>query len=94
MKKNFERILLLIYIVFIVTIAKITPDIFVNYNKRQKILKECSDIQKKIELENQKILDFEKKIEVLDDEFQREKIVRDKLKMIKENEEIYRFINK
>lgn len=73
---------------------KIIPDIYVNYNKERKILKECEEIYKKIELEKIKTDEFEVKIEELDDEFQIEKIVRDKLKMVKENEEIYRFINK
>ena len=30
----------------------------------------------------------------MDDEFQREKVARNKLQMIKDQEEIYRFINK
>lgn len=94
MKKNLENMMFWVTVITVFMAIKIIPDIYVNYNKERKILKECEEIYKKIELEKIKTDEFEVKIEELDDEFQIEKIVRDKLKMVKENEEIYRFINK
>lgn len=94
MKKNLENMMFWITVITVFMAIKIIPDIYVNYNKERKILKECEEIYKKIELEKIKTDEFEVKIKELDDEFQIEKIVRDKLKMVKENEEIYRFINK
>ena len=51
------------------------------------------DIKEKIELAKNKIEDYNRRIDKLEDDFQREKIARDKLQMVKEKEEIYRFIN-
>ena len=37
---------------------------------------------------------YKNRIGDMDDDFQREKVARNKLQMVKEQEEIYRFINK
>ena len=60
---------------------------FVPYMYRSYVIKE------KIELAKNKIEDYNRRIDKLEDDFQREKIARDKLQMVKEKEEIYRFIN-
>ncbi|MCI6381599.1 MAG: septum formation initiator family protein [Fusobacterium mortiferum] len=59
----------------------------------EKLQREQNDIKEKIELAKNKIEDYNRRIDKLEDDFQREKIARDKLQMVKEKEEIYRFIN-
>lgn len=64
-----------------------------SYVKMEKLQREQNDIKEKIELAKNKIEDYNRRIDKLEDDFQREKIARDKLQMVKEKEEIYRFIN-
>ena len=64
-----------------------------SYVKMEKLQREQNDIKEKIELAKNKIEDYNRRIDKLEDDFQREKIARDKLQMVKETEEIYRFIN-
>lgn len=68
------------------------PYIYRSHVKITKLEKEEKEIAKKIELAKNRIEDYNKSIETLEDDFQREKIARNRLQMVKEQEEIYRFI--
>lgn len=84
----------LLYGVILLNTYFFVPYMYRSYVKMEKLQREQDDIRKKIELVKKKIEDYNRSIEKLEDEFQREKIARDRLQMVKEKEEIYRFINK
>ena len=50
-------------------------------------------ILEKIQLEKNRIKEYNNSIEALENDFKREQISRDRLQMVKEGEEIYRLIN-
>lgn len=65
-----------------------------SFIKLNKMNIEEKQLQVKIVEIEGKIANFNNKISRLEDGFEREKIARNRLQMVKENEEIYRFINK
>lgn len=69
------------------------PYISRSYVKIEKLKREQKELEEKIEIAKNRIEDYNKSIDTLEDDFQREMIARNKLQMIRENEEIYRFIN-
>lgn len=83
----------LLYGIILLNIYFFVPYMYRNYVKMEKLQREQNDIKEKIELAKNKIEDYNRRIDKLEDDFQREKIARDKLQMVKEKEEIYRFIN-
>ena len=83
----------LLYGIILLNIHFFVPYMYRSYVKMEKLQREQNDIKEKIELAKNKIEDYNRRIDKLEDDFQREKIARDKLQMIKEKEEIYRFIN-
>ncbi len=85
---------ILLFGVIILNIYFFVPYMYRSYVKIDKLKKEQIDIKNKIELAKNRIEDYNRRIEKLEDDFQRERIARDKLQMVKEKEEIYRFINK
>lgn len=70
------------------------PLIYRSHIKLQKLALEEKILNDKINKLQVKIESFNKKISLMEEEFEREKIARNRLQMVKENEEIYRFINK
>lgn len=93
MKKNILGTLILA--LFVILNGKFFfPLIYRSYVKLQKLDIEEKNLHDKIEKLKAKIQKYDSKINVMEDEFEREKIARNRLQMIKENEEIYRFINK
>ena len=85
---------ILLYGVILLNTYLFVPYMYRSYVKMEKLQREQNDIREKIELAKKKIGNYNRSIEKLEDEFQREKIARDRLQMVKEKEEIYRFINK
>lgn len=69
------------------------PQIYRSYVKINKLNNEKKMILEKIQLEKNRIKEYNNSIEALDDDFKREQISRDRLQMVKEGEEIYRLIN-
>ena len=70
------------------------PHICRSYVKLGKLKNEEKQLKERITALKEEISDYNSKIGLMGDDFQKEKIARDKLLMIKEQEEIYRFINK
>ena len=83
----------LLYGIILLNIYFVVTYMYRSYVKMEKLQREQNDIKEKIELAKNKIEDYNRRIDKLEDDFQREKIARDKLQMVKEKEEIYRFIN-
>lgn len=69
------------------------PQIYRSYVKINKLNNEKKMILKKIQLEKNRIKEYNNSIEALENDFKREQISRDRLQMVKEGEEIYRLIN-
>lgn len=69
------------------------PQIYRSCVKINKLKAEKNQIIEKIQLEKNKIEEYNNSIKALEDEFHREKISRDRLQMIKDGEEIYRLKN-
>lgn len=82
------------WIIFAIVLYVFVPQIYRSYIKVNKLKNEKKQLLNKIELEKNKIEEYNKRIEELKDEFYREKISRDELQMVKEGEEIYRLIDK
>ena len=70
------------------------PQIYRSYVKINKLNNEKKMILEKIQLEKNRIKEYNNSIEALENDFKREQISRDRLQMVKEGEEIYRIINK
>lgn len=75
-------------------VAFFGPHICRSYVKLGKLKNEEKQLKERITALKEEISDYNSKIGLMGDDFQKEKIARDKLLMIKEQEEIYRFINK
>lgn len=82
------------WIILAIVLCVFVPQIYRSYIKVNKLKNEKKQLLNKIELEKNKIEEYNKRIEELKDEFYREKISRDELQMVKEGEEIYRLIDK
>ena len=82
------------WIILAIVLYVFVTQIYRSYIKVNKLKSEKKQLLKKIELEKNKIEEYNKHIDELNDEFYREKISRDELQMVKEGEEIYRLINK
>lgn len=82
------------WIILATVLYVFVPQIYRSYIKVNKLKNEKKQLLNKIELEKNKIEEYNKRIEELKDEFYREKISRDELQMVKEGEEIYRLIDK
>ena len=69
------------------------PQIYRSYVKINKLNNEKKMILEKIQLEKNRIEEYNNSISALENDFKREQISRDRLQMVKEGEEIYRLIN-
>lgn len=85
---------ILLYVIILLNLYFFVPYMYRSYVKIEKLKREQNEIEEKIELAKKKIEDYNIRIEKLEDDFQRERIARDRLQMVKEKEEIYRFIDK
>lgn len=84
---------ILIYIVLISLFSlKVVPQIKKNISKKENLENEIKTAEIKIEQLKEQILKYENFIQKLETDFEQEKIARNKLKMIKENEVIYKLI--
>lgn len=84
---------ILIYIVVISLFSlKVVPQIKNNISKKENLENEIEIAENKIEQLKEQILKYENFIKKLETDFEQEKIARNKLKMIKQNEVIYKLI--
>lgn len=71
---------------------KVIPQIKNNISKKENLENEIKIAEIKIEQLKEQILKYENFIQKLESDFEQEKIARNKLKMIRENEVIYKLI--
>ena len=81
-----------LFLIILLNLHYFVPYIYRSFVKIEKLKKEQIELNEKIEKTKLKIEDYNNKIDNLEDDFQRESIARNRLQMVKENEEIYRFI--
>lgn len=93
MKKNNRRLSFeygLLVVLFIYSILGVIPQILKSQTKIEKIQEEILYLENKNKVEIQKIKKYTENIEQLDNDFERERIARNRLQMIKPEEVIYR----
>lgn len=81
-------------ICFVVMINFFFPHIYRSWIKLKKLDEDMLILYTRIQTLQLQIEGYKNRIGDMDDDFQREKVARNKLQMVKEQEEIYRFINK
>lgn len=72
----------------------VVPQIKNNISKKENLEAEIENTTKKITLLDEQIIKYDNFIKKLETDFEQEKIARNKLKMIKENEVIYKLVIK
>lgn len=72
----------------------VVPQIKNNISKKENLEAEIENTTKKITLLDEQIVKYDNFIKKLETDFEQEKIARNKLKMIKENEVIYKLVIK
>lgn len=83
---------MMLFVILLLNLYYFVPYISRSYVKIEKLKREQKELDEKIEVAKEKIEIYNNKIDTLEDDFQREAIARNRLQMIKESEEIYRFI--
>lgn len=77
----------------VVLLALYSTNVYKNYIKLEAIKIKEVNAEKEIDEIKLEMLNYEEKIIAIQDKFQREKIAREKLQMIKKQEKVYKFIN-
>ncbi|MBQ3438181.1 MAG: septum formation initiator family protein [Fusobacterium sp.] len=88
-----KKLLISIGIILLFSL-NVIPQINNNISKKENLEAEIKLTIKKIENINEQIIKYDNFIQKLETDFEQEKIARNKLKMIKENEVIYKLIDK
>lgn len=83
-----------IALIFLGLNFKVLRQIFNNSSKYKNIENEIKITEEKIKKIDEQIYKYDEFIKKLDENFEQEKIARNNLKMVKENEIIYRLIEK
>ena len=85
---------LMVIIVLLALSFNVIPQITHSRSKKNSIKEEIIAVNKKIEEIKADIEKYDKKIASLDDEFEKEKVARNMVQMVKENEVIYKYVEK
>ena len=85
---------LMVIIVLLALSFNVIPQITHSRSKKNSIKEEIITVNKKIEEIKADIEKYDKKIASLDDEFEKEKVARNMFQMVKENEVIYKYVEK
>ena len=85
---------LMVIIVLLALSFNVIPQITHSRSKKNSIKEEIIAVNKKIEEVKADIEKYDKKIASLDDEFEKERVARDMFQMVKENEVIYKYVEK
>ena len=84
----------MVIIVLLALSFNVIPQITHSRSKKNSIKEEIIAVNKKIEEIKADIEKYDKKIASLDDEFEKERVARDMFQMVKENEVIYKYVEK
>ena len=85
---------LMVIIVLLALSFNVIPQITHSRSKKNSIKEEIIAVNKKIEEIKADIEKYDKQIASLDDEFEKEKVARNMFQMVKENEVIYKYVEK
>ena len=85
---------LMVIIVLLALSFNVIPQITHSRSKKNSIKEEIIAVNKKIEEIKADIEKYDKKIASLDDEFEKEKVARNMFQMVKDNEVIYKYVEK
>ena len=85
---------LMVIIVLLALSFNVIPQITHSRSKKNSIKEEIIAVNKKIEEIKADIEKYDRKIASLDDEFEKEKVARNMFQMVKENEVIYKYVEK
>ena len=85
---------LMVIIVLLLLSFNVMHQITHSRSKKNSIKEEIIAVNKKIEEIKADIEKYDKKITSLDDEFEKERVARNMFQMVKENEVIYKYVEK
>ena len=85
---------LIVIIILLLSSFNVILQIKHSLSKKKSIREEIVAVNKKIEEIKADIEKYDKKIASLDDEFEKEKVARNMFQMVKENEVIYKYVEK
>ena len=92
MSKRLGWLLLIMFLVLMT--FNVTSQIKHNMSKKNSIQEEIKIVNKKIEETTANIAKYDRKIESLDDDFEKERVARNMFQMGKDNEVIYKYVEK
>ena len=91
---NKRLLWLIVIIILLLSSFNVVPQIRHSLSKKKSTKEEIIAVNKKIEEVKADIEKYDKKIASLDDEFEKEKVARNMFQMVKENEVIYKYVEK
>ena len=91
---NKRLLWLIVIIILLLSSFNVVPQIKHSLSKKKSTKEEIIAVNKKIEEIKADIEKYDKKIASLDDEFEKEKVARNMFQMVKENEVIYKYVEK
>ena len=91
---NKRLLWLIVIIILLLSSFNVVPQIKHSLSKKKSTKEEIIAVNKKIEEVKADIEKYDKKIASLDDEFEKEKVARNMFQMVKENEVIYKYVEK
>ena len=91
---NKKLLWLIVITILLLSSFNVVPQIKHSLSKKKSTKEEIIAVNKKIEEIKADIEKYDKKIVSLDDEFEKEKVARNMFQMVKENEVIYKYVEK
>ena len=91
---NKRLLWLMVIIILLLSSFNVLHQIKNSLSKKKSTKEEIIAVNKKIEEVKADIEKYDKKIASLDDEFEKERVARDMFQMVKENEVIYKYVEK
>ena len=91
---NKKLLWLIVIIILLLSSFNVVHQIKHSLSKKKSTKEEIIAVNKKIEEIKADIEKYDKKITSLDDEFEKERVARNMFQMVKENEVIYKYVEK
>ena len=91
---NKRLLWLIVIIILLLSSFNVVPQIKHSLSKKKSTREEIIAVNKKIEEVKADIEKYDKKIASLDDEFEKERVARNMFQMVKENQVIYKYVEK
>ena len=91
---NKKLLWLIVIIILLLSSFNVVPQIKHSLSKKKSTQEEIIAVNKKIEEIKADIEKYDRKIASLNDEFEKERVARNMFQMVKENEVIYKYVEK